>query len=142
MEGSNFSIIQIIIIIIFYLGTSIWLTIYNKKINNKFSIMAWIPILKIYLLGKLLINKIAGICFMIVSIILNALIMSACGGVTETRTETLFGTIVEKETFDADWIINVYAVIFVIFELILFIILAIKLNKNKKIVEKQYVSME
>ncbi len=50
----------IIMIIAIYLSSSLILNSYHKLLYKKNSIIAFIPILNIYLLGKLCINKLLG----------------------------------------------------------------------------------
>ncbi len=69
----GFVITFIIIIVIgvfvlgFYITKSIFLNKFNKLIYGKATIMAWIPICDLYLLGKLAVNKNVGLilCLML-----------------------------------------------------------------------------
>lgn len=47
-------------LVIFWLFLSIFLTIFNKKVYKKFSLLAWVPIFHLYLLGELTFNMMVG----------------------------------------------------------------------------------
>ncbi|MBR1413924.1 MAG: zinc ribbon domain-containing protein [Bacilli bacterium] len=63
-----FLIIGIVFIIIYVL-LALLLSNLNKQIYGKKSIIAWIPVLNLYLLGKLTVNKLVGIILIVANLI-------------------------------------------------------------------------
>lgn len=56
-----FEFIGIILLILIYIVTSKFLNNYNYEVYGKKSIISWIPIFRVYLLGKLVVNNYVGI---------------------------------------------------------------------------------
>ena len=133
MSQGEIFIIQIILFVLLYLGISIWLIIYNFMINRKFSIMSLIPFFRIYLLGKLIVNKIIGIVLMILTFILFGVWGSLSGRTITTETETIFGTFYKYEEIPPNEYFLVLGTVILIYELILLIILIVKFIKMKSI---------
>ena len=65
----------IVIPIFIHIITSMFIYMYSKHKTGKSSVLAWIPILKLYLLGKLLFNKYIGILLLCLSIISRSFII-------------------------------------------------------------------
>ncbi len=129
---SSLFAVQIILFVIIYIGISIWLTICNYKVNKKFSIMAWIPFLRMCILGKLLVNKPIGIYFIILFFIL-FMTMGFLGHRVKTTTyETWYGYRETTEIVPANVMINVVAIFILLLEIILLIALSIKIRKTNK----------
>ena len=55
-----FIIVILLIVVACYAAVAIFLTRFSKKVYGESSVMAWIPIANIYLLGKLTYSKDAG----------------------------------------------------------------------------------
>lgn len=58
-----------IIFIVIYVLLALLLSNLNKQVYGKKSIIAWIPILNLYLLGKLTVNKLVGILLIVANLI-------------------------------------------------------------------------
>lgn len=98
--------------------------IYYKMVYGKISIMAWIPLFRLYILGKLLLKKPFGFVTFFFFFTLFILI-----GLS--RSESINGVLVDKYyvlPFEARLVVTI---IFVVTEIILFIILLVKMNKDK-----------
>lgn len=98
--------------------------IYYKRVYGKNSIMAWIPLFRLYILGKLLLKKPFGFVTFFTFFTLFVL-------ATLSVTESINGKIIDEYyvlPFEARLIITI---VFVIAEIILFIILLVKMNKDK-----------
>lgn len=136
MTEGDILIIQIILLVILYLGISTWLIIYNFRINKKFSIMSLIPFLRFYLLGKLLVHKIVGIVFMILTFILFGVWTSLGGKTVTTETQTIFGTFYKHEVIPHDDFFLIFGALFLIYELILLILLIVKFYRKKSLIKR------
>lgn len=75
--------VTIAIVIILFFITSITLSKYNVKKNGYYSVLAWIPFARLYLLGKFTIHKLFGFLLMI-GIILSGKIILDVDGVEKT----------------------------------------------------------
>ena len=61
-----------IVILIFYIIIAIFLSKLNRVMYGKKTIISWIPILNIYLLGKLSVNKLIGWLLVIISFLISS----------------------------------------------------------------------
>lgn len=80
----QFFIIILIVGLIIYIITSIFLNKLNKLMYGKGTPMAWIPIFNIYLLGKLTVNKLVG-WILIVCIFITGSYSTTVNGVETTH---------------------------------------------------------
>lgn len=120
----GFALLFLLIIIVVYLIESILLNKLNKIMYGKGTLMAWLPIFNIYLLGKLTINKTFG------------WILVACVFLTSEYTTTING--VEKSySILPGNISSVVSSIYLITVFVLFIYAIVKYNKLKKQIKNQ-----
>lgn len=115
----GFAIVLLAILIVVYVIQGIILSKLNKEIYGKGTPMAWIPIVNIYLLGKLTINKLVG------------WILIGCVFLTTTYTTTVNG-IEETYTILPENISSLVSTLYSIVVIVLYIYAIIKYNKLKR----------
>ena len=82
--------LMLAIAITIYVLLGVFLNKFNKLVEGKGTAFAWIPFLNIYLLGKLLINKIFGWVVVITSIVVSVLTTSSSTTINgETVTKSI-----------------------------------------------------
>ncbi|MEG2550594.1 MAG: hypothetical protein RSA06_07120 [Erysipelotrichaceae bacterium] len=118
-ELAGFLIVILLVALAIYIVSAIFLNKFNKLVYGKGTAMAWIPILDIYLLGKLTVNKWVG-WVLVICVFLKDTYTTTVNGVESTR-----GILPEG-------IRNVVSTIYGLAVLGLFIYAIIKYNKLKK----------
>ena len=81
----TFFLIVVAIAVLVYVLISLFLNKFNKLVYGKGTILAWIPICNIYLLGKLTINKTVG-WILVACIFLTSTYTTTVNGVTTVHT--------------------------------------------------------
>lgn len=80
MDKEVYIIIGVVIVLLLvYIGISIFLNKLNKAIYKKGTIMAFLPIFNVYLLGKLTVNKIVG-CLLVIATFITGSFTSSFNG--------------------------------------------------------------
>lgn len=115
---AGFLVIILLITLAIYIGISIFLNKFNKLVYGKGTVMCWIPIANVYLLGKLAINKLVG------------WILVACLFLTGKYTLTING-VETVYTLLPEVINSIISNLYSITVLILLIYAIVKYNKLK-----------
>ncbi len=84
-ELAKFFMIFFIVIIAIYIAQAIFLSKFNKLVYGRGTVLAWIPICNIYLLGKLTVNKIVG-WILVICLFATGSFSTTVNGVTKTIT--------------------------------------------------------
>lgn len=119
---SSFLILILVIVIAIYIAIGIFLNKFNKLVYGKGTPMAFIPLVNIYLLGKLTISKPVGLILVFVPILTGTLTTNING---EENTYSLFPADISSK-------INLVVSIVTLGLLIYAIFLYFKLKKEKE----------
>lgn len=121
LKGLGFLlIIFLILLLIIYIVQAVFLNKFNKLVYGKGTVMAWLPIFNVYLLGKLTFNKLIG------------WILVICSFLTTKVTTTINGVVTNSSTILPENIIPIFQIIYSIVLIVLFIYAIIKYFKLKK----------
>lgn len=121
-EMMVFAAVILLVVIVIYIASAIFLNKFNKLLYGKGTPMCWIPVANIYLLGKLTVNKFVG------------WILVICIFLTGETTTTING-VETTSSFLPESINSVVQIIYNIVVLLLFIYAIIKYNVLKKVIK-------
>lgn len=112
------ALVVLAIIITVYVVMGIYLNRLNDVENGRKTCFAWIPVLNVYLLGKLAVNKFVGWLMVLAPLLMGTSSVTVNG---ETTTYTLL-----PEPFN-----TIYSTIYGVVFLTLLIVVIVKYNKRK-----------